>query len=108
MHGEDRIVRGKANSSWGYLFFVTSSYVFHLHTPGLRQVYKMMLYMCFNMLVEGNDSQAIQARTLLHLQPLIIISSKHVHLIARNNTVLPGVLQCTGTCSRLVRPVCRH
>lgn len=61
MHGEDRMVRGKVNSSWGYPFFLTSHYVFHLHTPGLRQVYKIMLYMCFNMLVEGSDLQRIQA-----------------------------------------------
>lgn len=61
MRGEDRMVRGKANSSLSYLFFLTSRYVFHLHTPGLRQVYKIMLYMCFNMLVEGSDLQRIQA-----------------------------------------------
>lgn len=108
MHREDRMARGKANSSWGclFFFFLTSGYVFHLHTPGLRQVYKIMLYMCFNMLVEGSDLQRIQAWTLLHLQPLIMIPCKHVHLSARNNMVLPGVLKCTGTSSCLEKPVC--
>lgn len=46
---------GGKRSSLGYLFFFPSPHIFHLHTPGLRQIYKITLYMCFNMLVEGSE-----------------------------------------------------
>lgn len=108
MHGEDRMVRRKVNSSWGYPFFFDIMLHTQLHTPGLRQVYKIMLYMRFNMLVEGSDLQRIQAWTLLHLQPLIMMPPKHVHLSAGDNVVLPGVQKCTRTSSCLVKPVCRQ